>query len=84
MTLELVRIGNSRGIRLPKPLIDQCGFGDTVHVTVRGNRLIVSPDRPPRDGWEEAFKAAVAKEGPAELLLDTLPANDFDRDEWQW
>jgi len=30
MKTQLVQIGNSRGIRIPKPLIEQCGFGDTV------------------------------------------------------
>ncbi len=83
MKTELVRIGNSRGIRIPKPLIEQCGFGDAVDLRVENERLIISPDRHPRAGWEETFRAA----GPAagdELLLETAGANDFDRKEWWW
>jgi len=83
MRAELVRIGNSRGVRIPKPLIEQCGLGDTVELRVENDCLVISPERRPRRGWEEAFRAA----GPAaddELLLETGAANEFDRKEWQW
>ncbi len=82
MRAELVRIGNSRGLRIPKPVIEQCGFGKTVELRVENERLIISPQRQPRHGWDEAFRAA----GPAtrdELLLPEFP-NAFDREEWQW
>jgi hypothetical protein len=52
---------------------------------VDNHRLIIAPDRAPRRGWNEAFEAAHA--GPKsedELLLGSLPENEFDRDEWQW
>jgi antitoxin MazE len=83
MRIELVRIGNSRGIRIPKPLIEQCGFGDTVELRVEQNRLIIAPDRSPRQGWKEAFaEAGSAAHDP--LLLEVLPANRFDAEEWTW
>jgi antitoxin MazE len=80
---ELVRIGNSRGVRIPKPLIEQCGLGDMVELRVENDCLVISPERQPRQGWEEAFRAA----GPAEhdeLLLEIAEPNEFDRKEWQW
>jgi antitoxin MazE len=83
MKAELVRIGNSRGIRIPKPLIEQCGFGDEVDLRVENECLIISPERLPRAGWEEQFRAA----GPStkdEQLLGTVGMNDFDRKEWRW
>ncbi len=83
MKVELVRIGNSRGIRIPKPLIDQCGFGDTVDLRVELDRLVVAPDRRPRQGWEKAFQSANPAT-PDELPLEALPPNEFDRDEWRW
>jgi len=82
MKVELVRIGNSRGIRIPKPLIEQCGFGDTVELHAEHQRLFITPCRRPRQGWKEAFAAA----GPSAhdpLLLDSLPANEFDAEEWR-
>jgi antitoxin MazE len=83
MIVQLVRIGNSRGIRIPKPLIEQCGFGDTVELRVGKNCLVIAPDRPPRQGWKEALQMA-DPDGKDELLLDTVASNDFDRDEWTW
>jgi len=58
MKIELVRIGNSRGIRIPKPFIEQCGFGDTVELHVEQDRLVIGRDRCPRQGWKQAFAAA--------------------------
>ena len=83
MKTELVRIGNSRGIRIPKPIIEQCRLGDRVEMSVEDDRLVISSERAPRQGWDEAFHAA----GPAEdgrLLLESVPSNKFDREEWKW
>ncbi len=83
MRTELVRIGNSRGIRIPKPFIEQCGLGETVEVRVESDRLIISPERRPRQGWDEAFRAS-RHAAQDELLLETTEANEFDREEWRW
>jgi len=80
---DLIRIGNSRGVRIPKPVIEQCGLGERVELRVENHRLVISPERRARQGWEEAFRAA----GPAshdELLLETTESNEFDRKEWRW
>jgi antitoxin MazE len=82
MRVGLVHIGNSRGIRIPKALIDQCGFGETVNLRVERDHLIIAPDRPVRDGWAEAFRRAGTGAND-EMLLDTTP-NQFDREEWEW
>jgi antitoxin MazE len=79
MKVELVHIGNSRGVRIPKPIIEQCGFQHFVELRVENDCLVIAPGHRPREGWEEAFRAA----GPSindELLLDTLPPNQFDRE----
>ena len=83
MKIELVRIGNSRGIRIPKPIIEQCGFGDTAELRVEKDRLIIAPGRAPREGWNEAFSAAGSAAND-DLLLDDLPPNQFDREDWRW
>ncbi len=83
MRTEIVRIGNSRGIRIPKPIIKQCGFGESVELRVEKDRLIVSPERAPREGWEEAFRAA-SSSAEDELLLQGVGPSEFDRKEWKW
>ena len=82
MRVELSRIGNSRGIRIPKPVIELCGFGDTVELLVENNRLVITPDRAPRQGWKEAF-ASAGSAAHDSILLD-LPPNEFDAEEWTW
>ena len=82
MKLPLVRIGNSRGIRLPKALIEQYGFGESVEVRAERDGLFITSARHPREGWAEAFAAS----GPStndELLLEGF-SNKFDNDEWEW
>lgn len=79
----MVRIGNSRGIRIPKPILEQCGFRDTVELRVEKDHLVITSSHSPREGWEEMFRAA-GPSTPDELLLDSLPANEFDREDWRW
>ena len=82
MKVELVRVGNSRGIRIPKPIIEQCGFEDTVELRIENNRLVIAPARQSRQGWEEAFRAAGSS--AADELLLNAPSSQFDREEWRW
>jgi antitoxin MazE len=82
MKVALVRVGNSRGIRIPKPIIEQCGFEDAVELRIENDHLVIAPVRQPREGWEDAFRAAGALHHD-ELLLD-IPSNQFDREEWRW
>ena len=84
MKVELVRIGNSRGIRIPKPLIELCGFGDTVELHIEQNRLVIARDRPPRKDWRKSFAAASSLIDKDQLLLDAMPQNAFDAEEWTW
>jgi antitoxin MazE len=85
MTVDLVRIGNSRGIRIPKSMIKQCGFGDTVELRVENQQLIIAPGHAPRRGWKQVFESAPAcSQVEDKLLLRDLRENEFDREEWQW
>lgn len=80
MRARIIKVGNSRGLRIPKPLLDQAGLSGEVDIVAEGNALIVRPAAHPRAGWEEAF-AAFAKED--RLILGEVQ-NRFDRDEWEW
>jgi len=82
MRTSLIRIGNSRGIRIPKPLLDQVGLQGTVQLRAEKGRLVILPDRAPRQGWAEAFAGAAGRERDRALLGGIT--NDFDRDEWTW
>ena len=83
MTVNLVRIGNSKGIRIPKPIIEQCGLGGTVQLRVQKGRLVILPDRRPRHGWAEKFRRN-GKTDDGRLILDAARPGVFDRKEWEW
>jgi len=82
MKARIVRIGNSRGIRIPKPLIEQTGLGVEVEIVVRGNTLVIVPASHPRAGWAEAFMA-MAERGDDQLADEPRPTR-WDRNEWRW
>ncbi|OYV70129.1 MAG: AbrB family transcriptional regulator [Deltaproteobacteria bacterium 21-66-5] len=81
MKTRLVRIGNSRGLRLAKPLIEQLGFEDEVELRAEGGALVIRPSRAVRAGWAEAA-AQLAATG--EGLPDQGAATRFDAEEWEW
>jgi antitoxin MazE len=79
---RIVRIGNSRGIRIPKPLIEQTGLTEDVEIVVQGNALVISPAGRARAGWGEAFRTMAAR-GDDRLLDEPRPTR-WDEDEWRW
>ena len=83
MKIDLVRIGNSQGIRIPKPIVEQCGFRGSVEITVKDKMLLVVPSRRVRDGWEEQFEA-MAQRGDDALVDLGGPPSDWDETEWRW
>ena len=84
MKTHIVRIGNSRGLRLPKAVLAQCKLEDAVEIEVEDNRLVVRPARGARAGWDKAF-ITMTQHGD-DILLDrnTLKSTDWDKTEWRW
>lgn len=84
MKAEIVRIGNSRGIRLPKAILEQCGLEGTVELEVSENCLLIRPAKQVRAGWSKAF-GKMHRQNDDDLIdqADAI-ANKFDEDEWQW
>ncbi len=81
MKVDIIPIGNSKGIRIPKALLEQCGFSKSVEIEVEDNHLVLTPTPQLRNGWEDAFKTMAVKKD--DKLLDTS-ATAFDKSEWQW
>ena len=76
---RLVKIGNSRGIRLAKPLLEVAGLADEVEIEAAPGVLTIRPLAHPRAGWAEA-----ASSFQPEGLLDEMSATRFDDEEWSW
>ena len=82
MRAKLVRIGNSRGIRLPKTVIDEVGLGDEVELTVRKGEIVIARVKKVREGWAEDAKL-MAKLEPPGTWPDHV-ATPFDLHEHEW
>lgn len=85
MTARLIQIGNSKGIRLPKAVLQHCGLGDQVSIEIHRDRLVLRPVGPIRRGWDAAF-ARMRNADDDKLLdigLETM-ASQWDEREWQW
>ncbi len=77
MKLDVVRIGNSRGIRIPKRVLDECRMKDSVRLRINGHQIILEPIRKKaRAGWAEAAKEA-HESGADELLIPDVFSEDF-------
>lgn len=80
---RIIKIGNSQGIRIPKPLLDQTGLAGEVHLQVEQNRIVIQPADHPRCAWDQAF-ADMAKNGD-DILLDPADIqSEWDEKEWEW
>jgi len=79
---QIVRIGNSRGLRIPKTLLEACGIRDSVDLSVEEGRLVVKPIPKVREGWAEA--AQLMAERGEDALIDPEVPTVFDEEEWDW
>ena len=82
MKAKIIRIGNSRGVRIPKPLLEEAGLEDEVHLRVVEDGIVIEPAGKPRAGWSEAARAL--HERQEDDLLDDVTPTVFDETEWVW
>lgn len=80
MKTELVQIGNSRGVRIPKAFLEQAGLRDKIEMEVRGSQLVIVSANHPRAGWDKNFASAGPKDADA---VDSV-ATKWDETEWEW
>jgi antitoxin MazE len=81
MKTRLICIGNSRGIRLPKAVIDQIGLRDEIELRVEDRSVILTSVVRPRADWADAAQDLGKTEGGP---LDPPTSTRFDEDEWVW
>lgn len=84
MKTNIVRIGNSKGIRLPKAILEQCFLKDSVELEVKDNVLTIRPIDAPRGGWAEAFSEMSERQDDRLLDEDAESGTEWDRAEWRW
>ena len=84
MKAKIVKIGNSKGVRIPKALLEQVGLEDEVLLEATNDSIVIRSSREPRSDWAERFKAMT--EHGDDRLLDSAKSTrtKWERDEWQW
>ncbi len=84
MKAHVVRIGNSRGIRIPKSVIEQCQLHGVVDLIVRKRELVIRSAAKTRAGWDQAFEQ-MHRHGDDQLLdRDSPQSSEWDRKDWAW
>ena len=83
MKTNIIRIGNSRGVCIPKSILEQCGLEGSVEMSVENNAVVIAPARRVREGWSDAFRM-MAKNGDDAPLLDDNDLISEDVAEWEW
>jgi len=83
MRVEIIKIGNSKGLRIPKAFLEQCGMKDVVNLTVEDHSLVIKPYKEARKGWGKAFQQMATHKD--DVLLDSdLVSHSWDEEEWEW
>ncbi len=80
---RIVRIGNSQGIRIAKPILEQSGISDEVELEVKDQSIILHAIRPARAGWEDAFQE-MAERGDDMLFDAQSSVSEWDEKDWTW
>jgi antitoxin MazE len=81
MEISIVNIGNSKGIRLPKVILEKYHMMDKIEVILEEKQIILRAKEEPRKGWEKAFQQMHAN-GDDQLLMDDI-FEDENLEEWK-
>ena len=80
MELSIINIGNSKGIRLSKTILEKYSISDKIELILEKGYIILKPKTEPRKGWEKAFKK-MHENGDDQLLMDDV-FEDENFEEW--
>jgi len=80
MKANIIQIGNSKGLRLAKSILDQYNIKDKVEVILEKKQIILRPVNNPREGWDEALKELHDNQDDQLLMDDVFEDENFD--EW--
>jgi antitoxin MazE len=84
MKASIVRIGNSRGIRIPKAVLEQTQLKGEVELEVRDRQILIHAVTKPRHDWDRKFRI-MAEKGDDKLLdSEAISLTSWDKEEWEW
>lgn len=82
MKLNVVQIGNSKGIRIPKTILNQCNIENEIDLEVENGKIIMYPiSKKPRENWDKYFKQMKENKDDKLIIDDKI---DLEMDNWEW
>jgi antitoxin MazE len=81
MDIALISIGNSKGIRLPKTILEKYNIQDSIELILEKGFIILKPKTSARKGWEKSFKKMHENGDDNQLMADVF--NDENFEEWK-
>jgi antitoxin MazE len=78
MDISLISIGNSKGIRLSKTIIEKYNLQDTIELVLEKGYIILKPKTSSRKGWEKSFKKMHENGDDKALMSDVFEDENFD------
>ncbi len=81
MDISIINIGNSKGIRLSKTILEKYNINDKLELILEEKQIVLKPKSEPRKGWDKAFKK-MRWQGDDNLLIDDVFA-DENFEEWK-
>ncbi len=82
MKAQIIQIGNSQGIRIPKVLLEDSRITGEVDLELHPDGILIRSALQPRASWDEAFKSMAENED--DELTSGDSSTDFEKKEWQW
>jgi antitoxin MazE len=84
MKARVVRIGNSRGIRIPKAIIEQCHLHGAVDLEIQQGQLVIRSAIKARVGWDQAFEQMHRHGDDQQMDRESASTSKWDRKDWTW
>lgn len=82
MKVNLVAVGNSKGIRIPSAVLKQCNIENQVELEVEKNRIVLKSIKArPRQGWDRAFRLMHERKDDTLLFGEKV---DIEVKDWEW
>lgn len=81
MKAQIIQIGNSQGLRIPKMMLEETGITGEVELEIHKEGILVRNAQKPRANWDKKFKELAESEGDQDLNLELTK---FERTEWKW
>ncbi len=82
MKAQIIQIGNSQGIRIPKALLEDSRITGEVDLELHPEGILIRNAQKPRAGWEQAFMTMAENED--DEMLDKYALTEFEKKEWKW